>query len=200
MKLIYAIGLLAFFSVNAFSQEYARFSVGIGAGYVPVHHDYAGFSFYIEPSYRIAPKFSLGLRIESMARPSPSYANNLKDIDLMGSYTLNGKYYFLSSGRLQFFAGLGAGLYLPLGGPFGNCSCNNQFVDEKKFGAYPRVGFEYGHLAITLDFNLVQSAKQKTYTDNLTYPPFSYSTTYQASTNYISLKAGVKIGRKRRKL
>src|SRR5689334_15149660 len=85
------------------AQEYKKLRIGIGSGYANVEQEYTGLEnpnqilFYLEPSYRLNDKISVGGRLE--ITPGKSIA----------SYTINGQYYWMkkSQADLRPFVGLG---------------------------------------------------------------------------------------------
>ncbi len=182
--LAYFIVAVVLFSTTAFPQDYRRFRVSTGMGLIANNYFLPGFLWHIEPSLRLHNNFILGLRIETLVRPHG-------DIEVMGSYSLNGHYYF-TDGAARFFGGLGFGIFIPNGGPGASCTCE----DEPKIigvpGFYPRFGLEYDHMAFTLEYNAVQSVKQIRYFDSpqMTGAPIYFN----AQPSYFSVKFSFIIG------
>ncbi len=171
------------FSTSAFSQDYRLFRIGLGTGLTTPKRIIPGFLLYIEPSWRVHNNIALGLRIETMGLP-------YGDIGVMGSYSVNGQYYF-SKGAARLFGGIGFGIYTPNRGLLASCTCENQPM-ENVFGFYPRLGLDYKHMVIALDYNAVQKVKQRMFHEP---PVMNQSPEYfNAETSYLSLKIGFFIG------
>jgi outer membrane protein W len=156
--------LLATAAANA--QEFKKFRVGVAAGYAMPGGEGAkgGVCFAVEPGYRISDQLILGLRLES-AVIVRGFSEDLGagfDVDVagIGSYTVNGQYYF-SNESFRPFVGAGLGLYslaavkVDVSG-FGS---GEAAAAESKFGFYPRVGFDAGHFTLQLEYNLIPATK-----------------------------------------
>ena len=179
MKKIMIIFLVPFFTtvfcqaqtknVKREPHELTPFKVAVGLGYaVPGAGDGAGGGvlFFVEPAYRPVPQVSVGLRLESalMARG----IQGINDSDVSGeasaamSYTLNGQYYF-NQNYIRPFVGAGVGLFSLASSKFDTSSDNNveahDVAAETRFGFYPRVGVDVGHLNLTVDYNFVPSTE-----------------------------------------
>jgi hypothetical protein len=148
--------------VNA--QEYKKFKVGIGVGFASPAGEgsKSGFLAYVEPAYRITDVIAVGLRVES-AVIGRGYSDNIStfDIDIaaLGSYTVNGQYYF-SNNSFRPFAGFGFGVF-SLAAIKASQDGVSETVSraESQFGFYPRVGFDLGHFNFSIDYNIVPSTK-----------------------------------------
>lgn len=190
MRTSIVIFLVVMMSTAAMAQdEYKPFRIGVGLGLVAPQKRMPGFLLYLEPSLRFQ-KYSVGLRVETVGQPDA-------DIGILGSYTINGQYYF-NEGATRVFGGLGFGAYTVNSAPLGSCTCESQIMSTV-YGFYPRIGIEKKHLVITLDVNLVQSATQTWHSD---VPPTNPTPQfYQAQTSYVSLKLGwnIGVGRKKKK-
>jgi outer membrane protein W len=147
----------------ASAQEFKKFKVGIGFGYASASGSGAsgGVLAYLEPGYRVNDKIIVNLRMETavITRGTSDNTGASFDVAAIGSYTVNGQYYF-SNNTFRPFAGLGLGAYslaaVKVDGVSGNA------VDaETKFGFYPRVGFDLGHFNLSLDYNLIPNSKVK---------------------------------------
>ena len=149
--------------VNA--QEFKKFKVGVGGGYAMPGGEGAkgGILFYLEPAYRINDQIAAGLRMES-ALLVRGYSEDIGSVDLdiagIGSYTLNGQYYFNNNG-FRPFAGFGFGLYSLAAVKLDSdvTTTGDLAKAESKFGFYPRVGFDAGHFTLSLDYNLIPATK-----------------------------------------
>jgi hypothetical protein len=173
----------------ATAQDFKKIRVGISGGW-GLKEGANLYTMTLEPSYRISEKISVGIRFEGANGGSPFLGASHS---YLGSYGLNGQYYF-SNKDLRPFAGMGLGFYHPRvsgsGDPFGGASSSNE---ETKLGVYPRVGFDYGHLTLCLEYNLVP-------TSNATFMDFDgTTTTNEIKNSYTSLKLGFNIGGGRKK-
>ena len=168
------------------AQEYKKLRIGIGSGYANVGQEYTGSKdggqvlFYAEPSFQLNDQIRVGCRLEG------TYGKSI------ASYTLNGQYYWMkkSQSALRPFVGLGIGFYHPfLSGDvyYGTTSHPEQTV----FGFYPRVGFDYYHLSVLIDWNIGGYADATIYPPmNSQLPPFNG----KLSPNYFSAKIGIQVG------
>ncbi len=164
MKRISTVLLLMIVTAAAaIAQEYKSFRVGTGLGYAMASGKGAkgGVLFYLEPGYRVNDQILANLRMEG-AVVGRGYVNESTStasvsVAALGSYTLNGQYYF-NNNNFRPFAGLGFGLYSlaaasVTAGTTGGSS--TAVAAANKIGFYPRVGFDAGHFTLSLDYNLV---------------------------------------------
>ena len=166
---------------NAQSTAFKPFKVDIATGYaVPSGKgSKGGVVFAIEPKYAINDNITLGLRMEAAVTArgyvSADGQEFSGDVKASGSYLATGDYYF-NTNKFRPFAGLGVGI-------FSLASASVDMIDEEeavvesgsKFGAAPRVGFEFGHFRTAVEYNLVGK-------------------TGKINNNYLSLKLGFFIG------
>lgn len=148
-------------SVKAQSENYQAFKVDIGFGYALPSTDNGqikgGPTFTIHPHYRLTDDFAVGIRLEGAAL---SYKDNsLENPDLklavLASYCATGEYY-LSDGRFRPFIGVGAGyFYQTRVSTDSNTSGLISYGGNTKFGYFPEVGFEIGHLRVMADYNVL---------------------------------------------
>jgi outer membrane protein W len=167
MKKILAIAcLLAFAAGAAQAQDFKKFRVGVDAGYAIPGGNGAkgGVCFAIEPGYRVNDALLIGLRLESAALIR-GFSEDVGSADLkvagIGSYTVNGQYYFSNEG-FRPFVGAGLGLFSLAAVEFsasGSGSTQQAAVAETKFGFYPRVGFDANHFTLQLEYNLIPATK-----------------------------------------
>jgi outer membrane protein W len=83
------------------------------------------------------------------------------DVAGIRSYTLNGQYFF-STNDFRPFVGVGVGMFslaaakieASSGGSSGTAASA-----ETKFGFYPRLGFDYKHFTINLDYNFIPATE-----------------------------------------
>lgn len=158
MKKLAFLALVAFLATPFVSkaQEYKKFKVGLGFGYAMPGGAGAkgGVLLYMEPAYRINDKLQAGLRLEGAIIVSGGAGGG--SASALGSYTLNGQYYF-NNNNFRPFAGLGLGLFDVASGSAKDTKTGKDLVlaGGTVFGFYPRVGFDLGHLTMSLDYNIV---------------------------------------------
>ncbi len=148
--------LLVMGAANA--QEFKPFQLYLGLGYAMPADGGGGILVDVEPAYRISDQIAVGLRLESaaMAKVVGDYEASVKGV---GSYTVNGKYYF-SNNNFRPYAGVGLGLYAlgsSTAGPNGG-----SIEAGTTFGFYPRIGFDAGHFNFNIDYNIVSSTQVDT--------------------------------------
>jgi outer membrane protein W len=165
MKKLFILFLLcSAFASTTQAQDYKKFRVGLGLGYAASggSGSSGGVLVALEPSYRLSDALSLGLRLETAAL-TRGFSQDISSgssvgVAAIGSYTVNGQYYFGSS-SFRPFVGLGLGLY-----SLASVSVSYQgtsvdaVASESKVGFYPRAGFDYGHFNLTLDYNVIGSS------------------------------------------
>ena len=154
--------LIAITAAGAVAQEYKAFRVGLGLGYANASGKGAkgGVLWTLEPGYRVNDQILANLRIEGavIARGSATETEASLDVAALGSYTLNGQYYF-NNNNFRPFVGVGFGMYSLAAASMDVNSgggVNQQVVAAaNKIGFYPRVGFDAGHFTLNLDYNIV---------------------------------------------
>src|SRR4051812_15597929 len=113
-KLLTVLCLVALTTFTIKAQEFRKFKVGIGTGFVKPagKGSSGGILLYLEPAYRATDNFQVGLRFESalVARGSATDTNVDLKVAAVNSYTINGQYYF-SNENFRPFVGIGTGLY-----------------------------------------------------------------------------------------
>jgi hypothetical protein len=166
MKKLFMLFLLCSAIVSATqAQDYKKFRVGLGLGYAASggSGSSGGVLVALEPSYRLSDALSLGLRLETAALTRGFSEDILASggsvgVAAIGSYTVNGQYYFGAS-NFRPFVGLGLGLYsLASVSVSSQGSSVDAVASESKVGFYPRAGFDYGHFNLTLDYNIIGSS------------------------------------------
>jgi hypothetical protein len=147
------------------AQEFKKFRVGIGAGYAMPSGEGAGggVMWALEPGYRVSDQILANLRIEGAAiiRGTADATSASFEVAGVRSYTLNGQYFF-NTNDFRPFVGVGFGIFslaaakveATSGGTSGSSASS-----ESKFGFYPRIGFDYRHFTVNLDYNLVPNTK-----------------------------------------
>jgi opacity protein-like surface antigen len=170
MKKISIVLCLVLVAASAsYAQELKKFRVGLGLGYASAggNGSSGGILIAVEPSYRIQDNLSLGLRMES-ALITRGFSGTVPagaviDVAAIGSYTLNGQYYFGGESPFRPFVGAGLGIYslaaITTKVTSGGVTGTGTIASESSFGFYPRVGFDYGHFNISIDYNLVPATK-----------------------------------------
>lgn len=159
MKKTLAIILLALsVSTVTYAQEYKPFQLYFGLGYAAPADGGGGVILDLEPSYRINDQLAVGLRLESAAM-----AKNIGGIEAsvsaVGSYTLNARYY-LGDSNFRPYVGAGLGIY-SLGTIEVDVLGSSASLDAgSKFGFYPRIGFDFGHFNMNLDYNIVPKKEE----------------------------------------
>ena len=167
---------------SAYSQSYKKLRVGAGLGITDISATGAGVLFHVEPSVRVNDQIAVGLRIETNFRHG--------NLPVLGSYSLNGQYYFRTKEKVRFFGGLGAGVYSTNTTPIGSCTCESG-PTETVVGVYPRFGFDDGHFTLQIEYNFVPAmTNQFTQSIPSTTPP-QYE---KVSMNYFAFKFGFFIG------
>ena len=152
-------------SVLKAQDEFKKFRVGLGLGYgmASGKGSKGGVVVDFEPGYRITDQILVNLRWETAAIVRGSATETEVDLDVaaIGSYTLNGQYYF-GSDVFRPYVGLGFGLYtlaaisVDAGSSGGSGDIS---VAENKFGVYPRIGFDLRHFTMNLDYNILPNTK-----------------------------------------
>jgi outer membrane protein W len=176
-KLFTILALCVIGAVAVQAQDYKKFRVGVGGGAAIPSGDGSkgGVLFYFEPGYRLTDDLIVNLRVEAaiMARGSASSSGDAADFDVStnSSYTVNGQYYF-KKGNFRPFAGVGFGIYkysaLEFDSDDANEAVNFSGTDESKFGFYPRVGFDFRHFTLSIDYNIVGKSTAKATFDGTT--------------------------------
>jgi hypothetical protein len=165
-KFTYALALSVLAVSIAHAQEYKKFKVGFGLGYASAggYGSSGGAIVTFEPAYRVQDNISVGLRLES-ALITRGYSQNFSgasiNVAAIGSYTVNGQYYF-SNNAFRPFAGLGLGIFSMAdvkADVTGTSSSVDAAAAESKFGFYPRVGFDYHHFSMSADYNIISPTK-----------------------------------------
>jgi outer membrane protein W len=167
-KITYALALSLLVVSMGYAQEFKKFKVGIALGYAGAtgYGASGGAIVTLEPAYRLQDNFSVGLRLESALITrgySQSFNSASINVAAIGSYTVNGQYYF-SNNAFRPFAGIGLGLFSMADvkadvTSSGSTTTVDAAAAESKFGFYPRVGFDYRHFTISADYNIISDTK-----------------------------------------
>ncbi len=141
-------------------QTFKPFKADIAFGYaIPGGSgSKGGIIFALEPKYAISDLISLGLRLESaiMARAyrdaNGSYV--VGDLKASSSYLATADYYFTTQ-DFRPFVGAGLGLYRLASISDLNSSSGSTIIEAgNKFGFMPRVGFEFRHFRMAVEYNV----------------------------------------------
>ena len=186
--MLLAVAILTFCTADA--QDYKKFKVGIGVGYGVPSEGSGGVLLYLEPMYRITDQIAAGLRIESAAFLGQPISGTPYTTSAfgVGSYTLNGQYYF-SNNTFRPFVGVGFGMFTiaAASADIGGTTVNINAA-ATVFGFYPRVGFDLGHFNLSIDYNLIPA--QET---TVSIGGFGTQKT-TSNYSYIGLRIGASIG------
>jgi outer membrane protein W len=179
--------ILALLTIPSFAQEVRTLKCLFGMGYSPSwpiygHPDGNAILLNFEPSYFIKDNLSVSVRFE-IGFPGQT----------ISSLGANGQYYLSNFSTKYFrpFVGWGFGIYHP---SLNSKSKYPPFTSqdaETKIGFYPRIGFDYRHLSVVLDYNLVPSSQAKV---NYLYPEIE---TGDLENSYLALKVGMFFGGKK---
>lgn len=189
------LSLLCLIAASAAAQEYKPFKVNLSIGYArPVGPGASGgFLFALEPRYGLSDRFDLGLRVETgVTARSISYNGVNGDADLKGIVSAIGTAtYFLSTGEVRPYIGVGGGLY-SLAGTTVKIT-NNQTTDSQSLVADTSIGFmgragvKFGHVNLAAEYNVIPDTKVTLQTASLV-----------SKNSYVGLKLGVDLGGGRR--
>ena len=185
-KILFSTLLLAtVIFASAQSKVYKPFKVDFATGYaIPGGSGAkAGVLFAIEPKYALNDQITLGLRGEvAVVARATADANGQAvsgEIKASGSYLATADYYF-NTNKFRPFAGVGTGLFSSAAA---SVDADGDYVEGAsgiKFGAAPRVGFEFGHFRTAVEYNIAGK------TGNI-------------NNNYLSIKLGFFAGGGRKK-
>ncbi len=182
------MAVLVFASAQA--QDYKKFKVGIGVGYGVPSEGSGGVLLYLEPMYRVMDQLAVGLRIESAAfLGQPISGTSITTAGFaVGSYTINGQYYF-GNNTFRPFVGAGFGMYTAAGTST-DLGSGNVYIQASTsvFGFYPRVGFDLGHFNLSIDYNLIPA--QSTQVNLGAFGIQTQTSNY----SYIGIRVGASIG------
>jgi len=160
-KVIISLVLICATVSFASAQEFKKFKLGLGLGYVIPSDGGGGILLDLEPAYRVNDQIAIGLRLESAAY-ARSIGSTEADVSASGSYTLNGIYY-LSDNKFRPYVGAGFGIYSIASASVnvntGNASGEFTVDGGSQFGFYPRIGFDLGHFNVNIDYNLISATE-----------------------------------------
>ena len=165
-KLItFAFAILIFQLANAQetktdSRVFKKFKVDVSLGYASPQESggtgtKAGVLFVIEPKYAVMDELSVGLRMEGAAMANVSKDGESGNAKANYSYLATGDYYF-SNNKFRPFVGAGAGIFTFASVDLADDDTNfDNLPTASKFGFMARAGFEYGHLRLGVEYNIV---------------------------------------------
>jgi outer membrane protein X len=136
---------------------FKKFKVDISLGYAkPQSSDTkAGVIFVIEPKYAVMDQLSVGIRLEGAALANIDADGEKGKVRVLGSYLATGDYYF-SNNKFRPFAGAGAGIFNMASVDIDNGEEEITVPSSSSFGFMVRTGFEYGHLRLGLEYNILK--------------------------------------------
>jgi len=187
---------------TSIAQDFNPIRVGLGFGYASPGGEGAkgGVIVYLEPAYRINDAIVLGLRLEAAAMARSVVVSSggtsvvaESEVKANASYSINGQYYFLN-GPFRPFAGAGFGLYTlasqtaSVSGTGGSISAS---ASNNKFGFYPRVGFDMGHLTLQLEYNIIPASSREV---AITVGTVTEIISSESKNSYLGIKLGFFIG------
>lgn len=190
-------------TLTSIAQDFNPVKVGFGFGYASPGGEGAqgGVIVYLEPAYRINDAIAVGLRFEAAAMARSVVLTGSSGGSLVGetevkanaSYSLNGQYYFLN-GPFRPFAGAGFGLFTlasqtaSVSGTGGSISAT---ASNNKFGFYPRVGFDMGHLTLQVEYNIIPTSSAQV---SVTVGTATEVITSESKNSYLGIKLGFFVG------
>ncbi len=158
----FLMALFVFQLVNAQDggdRIFKKFKVDVSLGYaIPQSSEgggkKGGVLFVIEPKYAVMDELSVGLRMEAAVMANVNIAGESGSVKANGSYLATGDYYF-SNNKFRPFAGAGAGIFTSASVDLKEDVNSANIPVASKFGFMGRAGFEYGHLRMGLEYNIV---------------------------------------------
>ena len=186
MKQFLTFACIIMFTLNAAGQGqdssthiFKKFKVDISFGYAIPGTSSNGYNyqtgglFAIEPKYAIIDQLVVGFRVEGavIANINTNSNSNNSNGKADLSYILTGDYYFTNT-KVRPFVGAGAGIFRT---SIIDSTTNNNNINSlpttQLFGFMIRGGFEWGHLRVGVEYNIIST-----------------------SVNYFGLKLGVCVG------
>lgn len=178
--------VLLMITSTAYSQEFKRFSVGVGVAPIVIFP--SGFSmgtqFYIEPTFRIIEKLSIAYRFDVTARFKSSSFNSENTINPILSNSFNAQYFFGNS-SFKPYAGFGLALFTTLAYNYTQSGSYFSSPTFNRFGFYPRFGFQVKKLNVSIDYNVLPSLDT-----GLT----SGNSSVSIGNSYLAMRVGIFLG------
>ncbi len=181
-QLFLIAGFCSFLIAHTQSRlENKAFKVDLGFAVGQQSPRETGFLMYAEPSYTLAGKYKLGLRLEQGFFP-------MKQI---GSESVSFDYFLYHRKALGLYAGAGLSNFsvVASGGCDPGPGTVNTVRSTKHAGTFVRTGFEFQHFRLGIEYNFIPS----TYVSAVNSGSEATGTVIYKN-NYLTLKAGVLIG------
>jgi len=184
--------VMLFVSASAGAQQYRKFLFAIDIGAPRSSLNPIG-SFTMEAGYRVRDRILIGFRVEQIGFVSMAGSTNSS----LGSIGINGHYYFALP-SVRPFCGVGIGLY----NPSNNFMMSNTETQNQRngFGVYPRIGLEFRHIRLMLEYNFIQKMNDYIITDMISIPRGTQGHYQMIDKSYLSFKIGFFIGGGKKKL
>jgi len=177
---------MLFVSASAGAQHYRKFLFAIDVGMPNSQLKPVGL-FTMEPTYRVSDRIAVGFRMEAIGFVSMAGSTNSS----LGSMGLNGHYYFDMT-SLRPFCGLGIGLYNPSNNVI--MSSTDTKNQRNGLGIYPRIGLEFGHMRLMLEYNFIQKMNDYISPEFNPQMPGAQGHYEMVNKSYFSIKIGFFIG------
>ena len=150
--------LSPFLASPLFAQDrilrYYKIDFNLGYALSTAPNQKYGLAFSVEPKYGFTDNLWLGLKVEGAAisfQTDPFIGIGI------GSTLITGEYSLLLTNNFRPFLGFGLGPYFQKGiYKNSNDDPNNKFVTN--LGSAPRIGFEYRHFRLGLEYNIIQDS------------------------------------------
>ena len=161
MKQFFLLSLILMTVQISIAQQervFKKFKTDVSFGYAMPKGGQAdgGALFAIEPKYAITDQIAVGLRLEVAVTVNIDTEGDESSATGNGSYILTGDYYF-NNNKFRPFAGLGGGLYTTATVDENTeIESGADLPTDSNFGFMGRVGFEYGHLRLGVEYNFLQ--------------------------------------------
>jgi hypothetical protein len=192
MKKICIVFLLSLAITVASAQDYKKFKVGLGIAITAPQP--IGPLITFEAAYRVSDNLAIGLRIDDWVYSSYNFYGDGGGFRVMfGSFSLNGQYY-LSANKFRPFVGGGVGMFNVYERTITDRGHPYLHDFQRKFGFYPRVGFDAGHFSLSLDYNFIQASTVTHPTGYYSVTGVPFYTTYEVKQGYASLRIGLFFG------
>lgn len=159
-KIVFSILLLTGMVTLGNAQTFKPFKVDFATGYAMPGGSgaKAGVLFAIEPKYALNDNITVGLRFEGavVARATKDANGDYfaGEVKAAASYMATGDYYF-NTNNFRPFAGVGVGLFSTAGASVDSNGDVIEGASASKLGGMPRVGFEFGHFRMAVEYNIV---------------------------------------------
>jgi len=144
------------FLARAQSTDYHAFKFDLGLGYAQPSSGSgtkAGATFTLQPHYRLTDDFAIGLRYEAALIGYANGSTGAASVSALISGCATGEYY-LSDEGFRPFVGAGIGVFDEASANSNSDASNTTLARSVNFGAFPEVGFEFGHLRVSIDYNV----------------------------------------------